>query len=66
MVKKQIYLVEALRYNDRNNHNYIVGIYSSLQKAKKAKTIEELNRGGKYTCVISKISLDEVPEDLTK
>ena len=53
-----VYVVEALRWGDRENHSYVVGVYHAEIDAQKAADLEDLNRGGKYVCDISKIEMD--------
>ena len=55
------YVVEALRWGDRNNHSYVVGVYNNINDAVEACVVEEMWRGGKYDCVINdhlKISIN--------
>ena len=49
----QYFVVEALRWGDREQHSYVVGVYDNLQDACEASVVEELWRGGKYQCVIN-------------
>ncbi len=49
----EYYVVEALRWGDRENHSYIVGVYDNLHDACEACVVEEMWRGGKYECVIN-------------
>lgn len=48
-----MYVVEALRWGDRENHSYVVGVYDNIHDAAEASVVEEMWRGGKYTCVIN-------------
>lgn len=48
-----LFIVEALRWGDRENHSYVVGVFDSLHDACEACVVEELWRGGKYECVIN-------------
>ena len=47
-----IYIVEALRFGDRESHSYFVGVFDDKARACRAAIAEELWRGGKYECVI--------------
>lgn len=58
-----LYVVEALRWDDRENHSYIVGVYSDKRKAAEAALAEEFWRGGKYTCEIQEHELDQKDSD---
>lgn len=62
-MKKLIHVVTAHR--KRSNHNYVVGVYESLEDACKAVDIEENNRGGKYSAKIKITELNKMPEDLS-
>ncbi len=46
----KLFVVEALRWGDDENHSYIVGIFEKKQAAIYAGEIEETWRGGKYKC----------------
>jgi hypothetical protein len=48
-----LYVVEALRYGDRERHSYVVGVYDTLDGAKDAAEAEVNDRGGKYTCEVT-------------
>lgn len=47
-----VYTVHAYRWGNRENHSYLVGVYSKKEKALKAAYIEEDFRGGKYKCEV--------------
>jgi len=53
MKMTEYYVVEALRWGDRENHSYIVGVYDNLHDACEACVVEEMWRSGKYECVIN-------------
>lgn len=54
-----MYIVEALRWGDRENHSYVVGVFSTLENAKLAALAEEMWRGGnKYECIIDWYDVD--------
>lgn len=48
-----MYVVEALRNGNRENHSYVVGVYQTLEEAAKASVAEEYWRSGKYECYIT-------------
>lgn len=54
-----IYYVEALRWGDREEHSYVVGVYDSLELARAAADAHALYRGGKYTCQVYATRLNE-------
>lgn len=59
-----LFVVEALRFGDRENHSYVVGVYTSAEKANNAAAIEENWRGvGKYECSIHCMVLDSVRQE---
>lgn len=58
-----IYIIEALRWGNRENHSYVVGCCSTPEKAKEIKDREEEYRGGKYECEIREYILDETHEE---
>lgn len=60
----EIWVVEARNNNFQNEHLYVVGVYEDYDTAKKAASIEEQNRGGKYTCSALKYPLNKLPETL--
>jgi hypothetical protein len=57
-----MYVVEALRFGDREKHSYVVGVYSKKEYAEAAAESEMDWRGGKYECVVTEYGLDEVHE----
>ena len=59
MSRKYVYTVNAWRFGNRENHSYIVGVYSRKEKALKAAEVEEEYRGGKYTCEVIEWIMDE-------
>ena len=56
---KMFYIVEALRWGDRESHSYIVGLYSDLTRAKSAADDHTVYRGGKYSCQVFQCGMDE-------
>jgi len=56
----KVFNVHAYRFGDRERHSYLVGVYSSSAKAKRAAKHEEAMRGGnKYKCEIIEIEIDD-------
>ncbi len=65
MTKDNIWVVTALNRNSpRNQHSYVVGLYTDIEDAKEAANIEEMNRGGKYACDINGFTLNKLPEEI--
>jgi len=54
-----VYIVEALRHGDRENHSYVVGVYTTLEKAKVAADDHISYRGGKYGCAVIQAELNQ-------
>jgi len=50
---QDVFVVEALRWGDREDHTYVVGVYDNLRDACEACVVEEMWRGGKYECFIN-------------
>jgi hypothetical protein len=49
----KLFVVEALRWGDREDHTYVVGVFDNLQDACEACIVEEMWRDGKYECFIN-------------
>lgn len=47
------------RWGSRENHSYILGVWKDLDAACKAADLEEENRGGKYSALITEVMLDD-------
>jgi maltoporin len=47
-----VYIVQAYRWGDSNQHCYIVGVFSNEDAALTAADAEEDYRGGKYACEV--------------
>lgn len=58
-----VYVVEALRWGDRENHSYVVGVYSNRETADAAVESETDWRGGKYECVVTALELNKVSDE---
>lgn len=64
LLDNKVYTVHAYRFGDREKHSYIVGVYSSAEKALKEAELEECNRAGKYTCEVIEWEIDSrIDED---
>ena len=61
----KVYTVHSYRFGDRENHSYIVGVYSSPEKALKEAELEELNRRGEYVCEVIEWEIDSRFEEDT-
>lgn len=66
---KDVFVVEALRWGDREDHTYVVGVFDNLHDACEACVVEEMWRGGKYECFINdcnemNIEIQEQKENL--
>jgi hypothetical protein len=53
-----IYIVEALRWGERETHSYILGCWDNLEAAKKAADDHVEYRGGKYNCIVHQCNLN--------
>lgn len=61
---KICYIVEALRWNSRENHSYVVGVYDDYNRAIKSADDHANYRGGKYMCTVLQCKLNnEVSSD---
>lgn len=60
---KLVYYVQAYRWGKVDNHSYIVGIWEDSNEAERAAKAEELERGGKYECVVYVTELNKKSDD---
>jgi hypothetical protein len=58
-MKPTVYTVHAYRWGDRENHSYLVGVYSKKLAAIKAGEATTEWRGGKYECEVIQWKLDD-------
>ena len=58
-LKQVYYIVEALRWGDREDHSYVLGLYSDIDRAKRAAEEHTEYRGGKYQCLVHQCGLDQ-------
>ena len=56
---KIVYVVQSYRFADYESHSYIVGVFSTKEKAKDQARKEEEFRGGKYACTIMTLEMDK-------
>lgn len=61
-MKQSVYTVHAYRWGNRENHSYIVGVYSKKHAALMAANTEEDFRGGKYVCEVLEWQMDSGQE----
>ena len=54
-----IYVVHAMRWGDCEKHSYIVLATHDMNEANKAAETEEIERGGKYGCEVSRFNCGE-------
>ena len=59
-----IYIVEMLRWGDRECHSYVIGAFSTAEKAREAGLAEEVWRAGKYTHHITVCALDFIDPEV--
>ncbi len=58
MEKEKLYIVTMYRWGSRENHSYVIGVFSSEQKAGDAGDAEHKYRGGKYDPEIIEVEID--------
>jgi hypothetical protein len=63
MAKNKTYIVTAFRWGERDNHSYISGVFSKKAQAIKDADEETAYRGGKYSCQVEEVILDESGRD---
>lgn len=54
-----VYVVTMYRYGNRENHSYVLGVWSSQEAAYKAGQVEMAWRGEKYSPKISVWGIDK-------
>ena len=59
MAKQKTYIVTAFRYGKRENHSYISGVFTKKAQAIKDAEEETTYRGGKYSCQVEEMILNE-------
>ena len=58
-MQQKVYIVTAFRRIRGEDHNYLVGVFSSAEKALLAADFEEEYRAWKYECEVLEYILDE-------
>ena len=58
-----LFVVEALRGGDRENHSYVIGVFNTREQAELAGEVEVSWRANKYEYHISEFMLDFIPAD---
>lgn len=59
----KVFVVEALRWGDRENHSYVVGVFDNEEMANRVASAETAWRGGKYECVVTSGLLNTYSEE---
>jgi hypothetical protein len=54
-----MFAVTAYRFGDKELHSYFVGMFNTIDRAKKAAADETEWRGGKYYCEILSMRVNE-------
>lgn len=62
-MKKEIYVVTAYRWGNRENHSYNIGVFNKANAAMKCADSHTEYRGGKYACVVEKCVINEFEND---
>lgn len=63
-MNQSVYVVEMLRYGQRNNNSYIVGVYSEREKARQVGEAHKVWREGKYEYVIHSLCVDHIDAEV--
>lgn len=58
-----MFVVEMLRWGDRESHSYVIGIFSTKELAEDAGKAEQIWRADKYEYVVSEFNVDFYPTD---
>lgn len=58
----KVWVVEMLRWGDRENHSYVIGVYGSKYQAELAGKDEREWRGGKYEPELKEFEIDAYPK----
>ena len=56
---EKIYVITAYKFGKRENHSYLVGVFSKKHKAIIEAEKHTDYRGGKYSCVIEECVVNE-------
>lgn len=60
-MSKIVYVVEMLRYGEREEHSYVEGVYSDLKLAEYNAKLHMLDRANKYSAEIRQEIIDHDP-----
>ena len=63
MKTKDLYVVIAYRWGDRNNHSYPIGVFDKKGAAIDCADEHTAYRGGKYSCSVEKCALNAFDND---
>lgn len=63
-MKTKIYIVNAYRWGNRENHSYTLGAFTDQQKAIDCAESHTTYRGGKYSCVVEMCTLNEFSDEM--
>jgi hypothetical protein len=58
-----VYVVNAYRFGDRENHSYTLGVFTKKSKAIKCADSHYEYRGGKYICTVEECVLNIFDND---
>lgn len=61
-MSQPLYVVEMLRFGQRTNNTYIVGVYSSREEARQVGEAHKVWRNNKYEYEISPVILNDKDE----
>lgn len=62
-MQTDVYILTARRWNNDNDHNYTLGVFTNLKKAIKVANDHKAYRGGKYEISIEKCRINFFNED---
>jgi len=60
----QVFVVEMLRWGERELHSYVAGVYPSLAEAEAAALVAEEDRSGKYEAEIAAFTLGQGRQEI--
>jgi len=63
-MNKIVYIVEMLRYGEREEHSYVMGVYSDRKIAEYEAQIHMIWRAGKYNAEIREEVIDGIGKGL--
>lgn len=59
-----MFVVEMLRWGDREAHSYVIGVFDNIELATLAAEAEKTWRGGKYEYEITEFVLNNIDEEV--